>query len=93
MTSGVTISISDIAGRVVCTSQGTGNKGMNRVQWTQPGQTNGRGGGNTAQGGRCDAVPNSGDVAPGVYTVKLSAAGREYTKIVHVLEDRWLDER
>ena len=56
VTTGVTISISDIAGRVVCTSQGTGNKGLNRVQWTQPGQTNGRGGGNAAQGGRCDAV-------------------------------------
>jgi hypothetical protein len=34
-----------------------------------------------------------GGVAPGTYVVKLSVGGREYTKTVQVLEDRWLGER
>ena len=30
--------------------------------------------------------------APGIYTIKLSVGGRDYTKPVSVLEDRWAHE-
>ena len=30
---------------------------------------------------------------PGSYVVKLSVGGKEYTKSVQVLEDRWMNER
>jgi hypothetical protein len=32
-------------------------------------------------------------VTPGSYVVKLTVGGREYTKAVQVLEDRWMNER
>ena len=34
-----------------------------------------------------------GGVTPGEYTVKLTVGGRDYTKPVTVLEDRWLNDR
>jgi hypothetical protein len=46
----------------------------------------GRGGGG---GGRGGAV----GITPGTYTVKLSVGGKDYTKTVQVLEDRWYNER
>jgi hypothetical protein len=30
---------------------------------------------------------------PGSYVVKLTVGGREYTRTVQVLEDRWINER
>jgi hypothetical protein len=45
------------------------------------------GGGGGGRGG------GGGAVTPGGYTVKLTVGGRDYTKPVQVLEDRWLRER
>ena len=44
----------------------------------------GRGGG--GRGG-------AGGITPGTYTVKLTVGGKDYTKPVQVLEDRWFNER
>jgi photosystem II stability/assembly factor-like uncharacterized protein len=44
----------------------------------------------TAVGGRGGGGPAAG---PGSYLVKLTVGGREYTKPVAVLEDRWMTER
>ena len=81
----VKISITDITGRVLCTSDVPKNAGINRVQWT------------LAATGANGAVPNcsggSGEAAPGAYAVQLSIGGKNFTKAVQVLEDRWLSER
>jgi hypothetical protein len=45
------------------------------------------GGGGGGRGG------GAAGAAPGTYTVKLSVGGRDYTKSVQVLEDRWAHER
>jgi hypothetical protein len=45
------------------------------------------GGGGGGRGGGAAAV------SPGNYVVKLTVGGREYTKAVQVLEDRWINER
>ena len=96
----VTLTVSDAAGRAVCRSDAPGGTGLHRVQWTLaiPLLATGGGGG----GGRGNAVPSSpscstpGEAAsasPGEYTVKLTVGGHDLTKQVHVLEDRWLNER
>jgi hypothetical protein len=96
----VKISISDISGRVVCTSNGPATAGINRVQWTLPvpplaEQNGGRDA--VAPDASCtrriDRSSGFAEVAPGAYTVRLSVGGRDYTKIVQVLDDRWLGER
>jgi len=46
----------------------------------------GRGGGGGGRGG-------AAGITPGTYTVKLSVGGKDYTKTVQVLEDRWFNER
>ena len=33
------------------------------------------------------------ELAPGTYIARLTVGGREYTKPIQVLEDRWLFER
>jgi photosystem II stability/assembly factor-like uncharacterized protein len=83
----VKISIADISGRTIREIDGTGAQGINRVQWNlQPtGAAGGRGGGGGFGGG--------GQVAPGVYRVTLTVGGTTQTKMVEVLEDRWMDER
>ncbi len=50
----------------------------------------GRGGGG---GGGFGGGFGGGGVTPGEYTVKLTVGGRDYTKPVTVLEDRWLNNR
>jgi photosystem II stability/assembly factor-like uncharacterized protein len=93
---GVTVSISDITGRMLCTSSGPAAAGINRIQWTLSAPMVA-----SQAGGRASVAPETscnrnGDfatVAPGAYTVKLSAGGKEISKIVQVLEDRWLGAR
>jgi photosystem II stability/assembly factor-like uncharacterized protein len=96
--SGARISISDITGRVLCTADGPGSAGINRVQWTlsgstPSGQATARGVNGANRDANCSGNNNSNEVPPGVYTVKLSVGGHDYTKVVQVLEDRWLEER
>ncbi len=69
--------------------QGTGEGGLNRVEWDSRGNQppppeggGGFGGGNQAP-----------LAEPGVYRVTLSVNGDEYTTTVTVLEDIWLDQR
>jgi hypothetical protein len=96
----VRISISDISGNLVCTSIGPAAAGINRVQWTLPlpgptGQVGGRGA--VAADASCtrtiDRASGFATLAPGAYTVTLTVGGRDYVKVVQVLEDRWLGER
>jgi hypothetical protein len=96
--SGVKISISDITGRVLCTADGPGSAGINRVQWTlsgppRTGTASARGANGASRDANCSGNNNSDEVAPGAYTVKLSVVGHDYAKVVQVLEDRWLEER
>jgi hypothetical protein len=64
--------------------------GMNRVLWNlrgngpQQGGRAGGGGGGGAQGPMAQ---------PGSYRVTLTVAGKETSRLVNVLEDRWLNER
>jgi hypothetical protein len=51
------------------------------------GSCSGGGGGGGGRGG------GAAGAGPGTYTVKLSVGGRDYTKSVQVLEDRWAHER
>jgi len=86
----VRITIADISGRTVRELEGTGAQGINRVQWNlQPtpvaGQA-GRGGGGGGGGG-------GGAVPPGTYRVTLTVGGNTMTKMVEVLEDRWMEQR
>jgi hypothetical protein len=85
----VKISIADINGRVIREMDGTGMRGINRVQWDlsptpQPGQ-GGRGGGRGGGGG--------GGAGPGMYRVTLTVGSTTLTKTLEVLEDRWMEER
>jgi hypothetical protein len=80
-TGGATISISDVAGRMVCTMTAPAAAGINRVQWT------------LAASGSCNRPADTSEAAPGGYSVKLTVNGRDYTKVVEVLEDRWLEQR
>ena len=89
-TGDVKITIADATGRVIRTIDGTKTAGLNRVEWNlQPdalGGAGGRGGfGGGGGGGRGGAGANTA----GTYVVKLLVGGREYTKNLTVLEDRW----
>jgi hypothetical protein len=53
----------------------------------------GEGGGFGGGGGGGGRGGGAGTVGSGTYTVKLTVAGKDYTKSVQVLEDRWLGER
>ena len=77
----VSIEISDVtSGEVVRELEGTGNAGLNRVQWNL----------------RTNPAPESPvqtlgpPVDPGTYRVTLTAGGATHTALVEVLEDRWL---
>jgi gamma-glutamyltranspeptidase len=94
----VKISISDLTGRVLCSMNAPGAAGINRIQWTLAspaiaGQGSGRGGNAGSQDMNCSRPADSNEAAPGAYTVKLTVNGRDYTKVVEILEDRWLDQR
>jgi hypothetical protein len=89
----VKITITDVAGRVVRNLDGTKDAGINRVLWNMApnpppgGAQGGRGGGGGGGFGGQQAV------APGTYTVTLTAGGTTLSKQVQVLEDRWMDEK
>ena len=91
----VTVSISDAAGRAVCRSDAPGGPGLHRVQWTlaAPLLATGGGRGNAVPDVSCSASGEATAATPGEYTVRLTVGGRDLTKQVHVLEDRWLNER
>lgn len=87
----VSISIANaLTGDVFRTMEGTGEAGMNRVQWNQrsnpppagPGR-GGRGGGRRGRQGQL--------AQPGVYNVTLTVNGEEYTTTLQVLQDDWMN--
>ncbi len=89
----VNLTITDLrTGEVFRDLEGTGEAGLNRVEWdsrgNQPPPGEGGGGGGGFGGG------NQGPLAqPGVYRVTLTVNQNEYTTDVTVLEDIWLDPR
>jgi len=88
----VKISISDINGRVVRELDGTALQGINRVQWNlaptpQPG-VGGRGGGGGGGG-----FGGGGAVPAGTYRVTLTVGSATQSKLLTILEDRWMEER
>ncbi len=100
------VSVVDAGGRTLCTTAAPAKAGLSRVQWTLAAPMlggsggGGRGGAAAAEGPNlsCNAPTGGrggggGAVTPGMYTVKLTVNGRDYTKPVQVLEDRWFDER
>lgn len=83
----------------------SGDAGVHRVQWNmcsdprpvQPGQGfgggggcggGGFGGGGGGGGGQAAGVARMG--APGLYKVTLTVGGREYTRMLTILEDIWM---
>jgi hypothetical protein len=66
---------------------GGGGRGGGQPANASCGGEGGGGGGGGGRGGGAAAV------AAGTYTVKLTVGGKDYTKAVQVLEDRWLGER
>ena len=87
----VAITISDpVTGEAFRTLEGTGNRGMNRVQWDLRGEEPPRqaGGGGGGFGG--NRAPMA---TPGEYLVTLSVNGQDYVTVVRVLSDHWLGQR
>jgi hypothetical protein len=88
----VSLTITDLrTGEVFRDLEGTGEAGLNRVEWDSRGNQPppGEGGGGGGFGGG-----NQGPLAePGVYRVTLTVNRNEYTTAVTVLEDIWLDPR
>ena len=89
----VKITISDISGKVLRNLKGTNDAGLNRVQWNlrgdpppRPGPPDFRGGGGPGGGGGFGGIAGAA-FEPGVYLVKLSVGGKEYTNRVRVEED------
>ena len=89
----VNLTITDLrTGEVFRDLEGTGEAGLNRVEWdsrgNRPPPGEGGGGGGGFGGG------NQGPLAqPGAYRVTLTVNQNEYTTAVTVLEDIWLDQR
>jgi photosystem II stability/assembly factor-like uncharacterized protein len=92
----VKITVSDISGKVLRNLEGTKEAGLNRVQWNLRGDApprpagagGGPGGGGGGGGGRF-AGPL---IEPGIYLVKLTVDGKEYTAKVQVEEDVWMNK-
>jgi photosystem II stability/assembly factor-like uncharacterized protein len=88
----VKITISDITGKVLRNLTGTKEVGLNRVQWNlrgdPPPAPPGGGGGGGGGGGR-GGFGGGPAIEPGVYMVKLSVDGKEYTTKVEVEADIW----
>jgi hypothetical protein len=94
-TGDVTLTISDLTGKVVRTLPASRVQGLNRVQWNlagdpvagAPGGGGGGGGGGGRGGGGAPAL------TPGTYVVKLTVGGQTMSKPVTILEDVWMNER
>ena len=86
---GVTLTISDLDGKVVRTLQATSQQGLNRVQWNLAGDPAAN-----AAGGRAGGGGGGGPaLEPGTYVVKLTVGGQTMSKPVTILEDVWMNER
>ena len=91
----VDLTITDLqTGEVFRDLEGTGDEGLNRVEWDSRGNEpppleggGGFGGGGFGGGNQAPLAE------PGVYRVTLSVNGDEYSTTVTVLEDIWLDQR
>jgi photosystem II stability/assembly factor-like uncharacterized protein len=79
------LTITDVVtGELFRELQPTREPGLNRVQW------NLRGNASQGPGGQ----PQQGSLArAGTYRITLTAAGRQHTQLVQVLDDSWLDGR
>ena len=101
-----TLAIAHANGRAVCESSVRATAGLNRVQWTlataSPASGPAAGPAASTAASRAASCTASGGggrggggarAAPGSYVVKLTIGGREYTKSVQVLADRWMMER
>jgi len=89
-TGDVKITVSDaVTGEVFRNLTGTGDRGINRVQWDLRGNPPREQGGGGGGFGRNRAP----EAHTGVYRVTVSVNGQDYTTTVNVLEDRWLDQR
>ena len=79
-------------GEVFRNIEGTGDAGLNRVQWNLRGNPPER-----PQGGGFGGGGFGGNQAPmadpGVYRVTLQVDGTTLSTTVHVLEDAWMDQR
>jgi hypothetical protein len=92
----VSITVSDITGRTLCSVDGPAAAGINRVRWTVNAVAGGGAGPrrNTgAASSRCDEPSDGPQAPPGNYAVTLHAGGHTYTKVIQILEDRWLEQR
>jgi hypothetical protein len=101
------LSVLDLAGKALCETTVAATAGIHRVQWSLAtplanagGGRGGRGGaaggaaaGSCSGGGGGGRGGAGGGAAPGTYTVKLNVGGRDHTKTVQVLEDRWAHEK
>ena len=84
----VTIS-NPVTGEVVRTIEGTGARGLNRIQWDLRGSPPAAGGG---RGGRGGGRGRQGQLtSTGIYRVQLTVGGESYYTTVTVLEDIWMD--
>jgi hypothetical protein len=75
---------------------GTKDAGLNRVQWNLRGNPPPRPAGQIAGGGGGGGgggQPQGPLAQPGLYRITLTVDGKDYTRLVEVLEDRWLTER
>jgi photosystem II stability/assembly factor-like uncharacterized protein len=91
-TDDIKLTISDYAGRVVRTIEGTKQAGLNRVQWdfrpnppARPAGAEGRGA--AGGGGGMFAGRGALQVEPGTYLIKLAVGGKEYSTRVVVEPD------
>jgi hypothetical protein len=86
----VRITVRDVVtGEVFRDLEGSGEAGLNRVQWDLRGNQPPR----TAPGGGRGGPPPAPLAAVGSYRVVLSVNGREFSQVVVVEEDVWMDQR
>jgi photosystem II stability/assembly factor-like uncharacterized protein len=91
----VKLTISDIeTGEVFRDLEGTGEQGLNRVQWdlrgNEPEEEEEVGGGPGGGFGRGRRAPVA---EPGLYRVTLTVNGQEFGGTIRVLEDIWMNQR
>jgi hypothetical protein len=80
-----------VTGEEIRTIEGTGEEGMNRVQWDLRGNPP-QGGGGRGRGGGFGGRGRQGQaVSPGIYRVQLSVGGDDFYTTVTVLEDIWMN--
>ena len=86
----VRITVADVVtGEVFRDLEGTGEAGMNRVQWDLRGNQPPSPPGETDQ----DPPPPPALAVAGPYRITLSVNGREHSRVVVVEEDLWMNER